>query len=142
MATFESALNGNAGMNAFMKFYKPWLYHNGAVITLADGSSAARAMRVQQACHVMQAFNLFGLREHIPAILSQPMVVAAFGKRLKMGLNGADKVLSIFQILQCPSNPVDGLLCHANCAHDSRTEKGLGPSCDMCCAATLRKTSS
>ena len=62
-----------------------------------------KALRVQQACHVMQAFNLFGLREHIPAILSQPMVVAAFGKRLKMGLNGADKVLSIFQILQCPS---------------------------------------
>ena len=103
MATFESALNGNAGMNAFMKFYKPWLYHNGAVITLADGSSAARAMRVQQACHVMQAYNLFGWREQISAILCQPMVAAALGKRLKMGLNGADKVLSIFQILQCPS---------------------------------------
>ena len=86
-----------------MKFYKPWLYHNGAVITLADGSSADRAMRVQQACLVIQAYNLFGLRENISAILCQPMVVSTFGKRLKMGLNGADKVLSIFQILQCPS---------------------------------------
>ena len=56
-------------MNAFMKFYKPWLYHNGAVITLADGSSADRAMRVQQACLVIQAYNLFGLRENISAIL-------------------------------------------------------------------------
>ena len=82
-------------MNAFMKIYKPWLYHIGAVTTLADGSTTVRAFRVQQAFHVMQAYNLFGLREHIPPILSQPVVVDAFARRLKMGLNGADKVLSI-----------------------------------------------
>ena len=90
-------------MNAFMKLFKPWLYHNCSVVTLADGSSMVRAARVKQACHIMQAYDLFGLRQHIGELLSEPEVIAAFGRRLRMVLNGADKVPSFVQILQCPS---------------------------------------
>ena len=98
MHTFQTALNGNAGMNAFMKLFKPWLYHKGAVVSLADGSCTVRALRVKQACDILQAHDLFGLRQHIDELRSESQFVLSFGKRLRMVLNGADKVPSI-----CPS---------------------------------------
>jgi hypothetical protein len=96
--TFSTALNGNAGMNAFMKLFKPWLYNKGAVVSLADGSCTVRALRVKQACDILQAHDQFGLRQHIDELRSESQFVLSFGKRLRMVLNSADKVPSI-----CPS---------------------------------------
>jgi hypothetical protein len=94
----ETALNGNAGMNGLMRLIKPLLYHKGAVVSLADGSCTVRALRVKQACDILQAHDLFGLRQHIDELRSESQFVLSFGKRLRMVLNGADKVPSI-----CPS---------------------------------------
>ena len=78
-----------------MKYLKPYLFHSGAVTSLADGSGKIRLQRVEQASYVMQAHDLFGLREHIGAVLSESNVGVAFGKRIRTVLNGADKVASI-----------------------------------------------
>ncbi len=69
-------------MIALMKYFKPYLFHSGAVTSLADGSSKIRLQRVEQASYVMQAHDLFGLREHIGAVLTEPNVGAQFGKRI------------------------------------------------------------
>jgi hypothetical protein len=55
-------------------------------------------LRVKQACDILQAHDLFGLRQHIDELRSESQFVLSFGKRLRMVLNGADKVPSI-----CPS---------------------------------------
>ncbi len=120
-----------------MKLFKPWLYHNGSVVTLADGSSMVRASQVQQACDIMQAYDLFGLRQHIGELLSEPQVIAQFGKRLRMVLNGADKVPSICTDLAVSQLMVCG--ASTSCAHDRGTEKQLGASCELCWPVTLRK---
>ena len=140
MHTFSTALNGNAGMNAFMKLFKPWLYNKGAVVSLADGSSAVRMLRVQQASDIMQAYDLFGLRQHIGELRSEAEFIGSFGKRLRMVLNGADKVPSI-----CTDLTVSHLMVFSastDCAHDRRTEERVGASCEICWSATLRKTRS
>jgi len=136
--TFQTALNGNAGMNGLMRLIKPLLYHKGAVVSLADGSSTVRALRVKQACDVIQAHDIYGLRQHIGELRSDAEFVASFGKRLRMVLNGADKVPSI-----CTAFTVSLLMvfgASTNCAHDRRTEKRVGASCELCWPATLRRT--
>ena len=123
-----------------MKLFKPWLYHKGAVVSLADGSSAVRVLRVQQASDIMQAYDLFGLRQHIGELRSEAEFIGSFGKRLRMVLNGADKVPSI-----CTDLTMSQLMVFSastNCAHDRRTEKRVGASCELCWSATIRKTRS
>ena len=50
-------------MIALMRCYKAWLYHKGAVISLAEGFSKVRQLRVQQVSEVMQAHDLFVMRQ-------------------------------------------------------------------------------
>jgi hypothetical protein len=128
-------------MIALMKYFKPYLFHSGAVISLADRSGKTQLQRVEQASNVMQAHDLFGLREHIGAVLSlsEPHNVGAeFGKRIITVLNGADKVASICTDLAVFQLMVLG--ASTNCAYGSQTEQRLGTSCEMCCSAILRRT--
>ena len=128
-------------MITLMKYFKPYLFHCGAVISLADGSGKTRIQRVEQASYVIQAQDLFGLREHIGAVLSpsEPHnVCAKFGQRIKTVLNGADKVASICTDLAVFQLMVLG--ASTNCAYGRQTEQRLGTSCEMCCSAILRRT--
>jgi hypothetical protein len=86
-----------------MKYFKPYLFHSGAIISLADGSGKTRLQRVEQASYVIQAHDLFGLREHIGAVLSLsvPDVGAQFGKR---------NITRVYLYRSC-SVPADGFRC-------------------------------
>ena len=85
-------LQSKGGMHLFTKWFKPFLYNQGACPSFADGSAKMRSERVQAAARVIQAHNLFGLRNDIQRFVEDEAFVTSYGKRLVHLLNSADKV--------------------------------------------------